>query len=394
MMRDCAVRTEGLVKEYHIYDRPSERLRELFFKTITHRVFRALGPLDIEVRRGETLGVVGENGAGKSTFLKLAAGVIEPSSGTITVNGKVSSILELGTGFNPDFTGRENVFLNGALLGLSSGEVRERMEKIERFADIGEFFDMPVKTYSSGMYVRLAFSLAVHVDADIVVIDEALSVGDGAYQKKCIDRIWELRRKGVTILFCSHSLYTVSTFCDRALWLKDGRIQSIGDTKEVIARYEDYLREKELIEEKEMPVATKNVERKVAQVKDIRLMVDGRPVETSVPHSSNLEVVVDFEIFEETDVYVGFAVDRNDGLCCYGDSMQRQGIRLFRGPGNESMSILFKDIQLLGGAYKFVIFLLDETGICVFDRKESDIVKVSTIKKEWGVCYLHHEWKR
>jgi ABC-type polysaccharide/polyol phosphate transport system ATPase subunit len=205
--------------------------------------------------------VVGENGAGKSTFLKLAAGVIEPSSGTITVNGKVSSILELGTGFNPDFTGRENVFLNGALLGLSSGEVRERMEKIERFADIGEFFDMPVKTYSSGMYVRLAFSLAVHVDADIVVIDEALSVGDGAYQKKCIDRIWELRRKGVTILFCSHSLYTVSTFCDRALWLKDGRIQSIGDTKEVIARYEDYLREKELIEEKEMPVATKNVER-------------------------------------------------------------------------------------------------------------------------------------
>jgi ABC-type polysaccharide/polyol phosphate transport system ATPase subunit len=393
-MKDCVVRTEGLLKEYHIYDRPSERLRELFFKTITHRVFRALGPLDLEVRRGETLGVVGENGAGKSTFLKLAAGVIEPSSGTITVHGKVSSILELGTGFNPDFTGRENVFLNGALLGLSSGQVKERMEKIERFADIGEFFDMPVKTYSSGMYVRLAFSLAVHVDADIVVIDEALSVGDGAYQKKCIDRIWELKETGISILFCSHSLYTVATFCDRAMWLKGGAIQAIGDTKEVVSRYEDYLREKELIEEKETPVAMKNVEKKVAQVKDIRLMVDDRLVETSVPHASDLEVVVDFEIFEETDVYVGFAVDRNDGLCCYGDSMQRQGIRCFRGPGNESMSILFKNLQLLGGAYKFVIFLLDETGICVFDRKESDIVKVSTIRKEWGVCYLHHEWKR
>lgn len=393
-MTDFAVKAEGLLKEYHIYDHPWERLKELFFKTKKHRVFRALGPLDIEVRRGETVGIVGENGAGKSTFLKLAAGVIEPSSGTITVNGKVSSILELGTGFNPEFTGKENVFLNGALLGLSSGEVKERMERIERFADIGEFFDMPVKTYSSGMYVRLAFSLAVHVDADIVVIDEALSVGDGAYQKKCIDRMWELKRNGITILFCSHSLYTVSTFCDRALWLKEGRVQSLGATKEVISRYEDYLREKELIEEKEMPVAMKNVGRKAAQVKDIRLMADGRPVETSVQHSSNLDVVVDFEIFEETDVYVGFAVDRNDGLCCYADGMQRQGMEPYRGPGIEALTIVFKNFPLLGGAYKFVIFLLDETGICIYDRKESNIVKVDTTEKEWGVCYLHHEWKR
>ena len=393
-MKDCVIRTEGLLKEYHIYDRPSERLRELFFKTITHRVFRALGPLDLEVRRGETLGVVGENGAGKSTFLKLAAGVIEPSSGTITVHGKVSSILELGTGFNPDFTGRENVFLNGSLLGLSSGQVKERMEKIERFADIGEFFDMPVKTYSSGMYVRLAFSLAVHVDADIVVIDEALSVGDGAYQKKCIDRIWELRRKGVTILFCSHSLYTVSTFCDRALWLKDGRIQSMGDTKEVIARYEDYLREKEPLGSTGLTVLNSPTEKKVAQVKSVRVGVNGVPVESSIHHLSDVEVSVDFEIFDETDVYVGFAVDRNDGLCCYADGMQRQGMEPFRGPGNETLTIVFRNLPLLGGAYKFVIFLLDETGICIFDRQETDIVKIDTIEKEWGVCVLAHEWKR
>ncbi len=393
-MRNPAVRTRGLLKEYHIYDRPSERLKELFFKTGKHRVFRALGPLDIEVPAGETVGIIGENGAGKSTFLKLASGVIEPSSGTINVSGKVSSILELGTGFNSEFTGRENVFLNGALHGLSSAEVNRRMERIAGFADIGEFFDMPVKTYSSGMYMRLAFSLAVHVDADIVVIDEALSVGDGAYEKKCIDRIWDLKRNGITILFCSHSLYTVSTFCDRALWLREGRAQAIGNTKDVVSAYEDYLREKEPVGNPEVPVSNALTESRIAQVKDIRLSVNGMPVETSIHHSSDVEVSVDFEIFEETDVYAGFAVDRSDGLCCYADDMQRQGMKPFRGPGRETIAILFKNLPLLGGAYKFVIFLLDETGICVYDKKESDIVKVDTIEKEWGVCALSHEWKK
>ena len=393
-MRDLAVSTQGLLKEYHIYDRPSERLKELLFKTRKHRVFRALGPLDIEVPAGETVGIIGENGAGKSTFLKLAAGVIEPSAGAIKVNGKVSSILELGTGFNPEFTGRENVLLNGALHGLSSAEVNRRMERIAGFADIGEFFDMPVKTYSSGMYMRLAFSLAVHVDADIVVIDEALAVGDGAYEKKCIDRIWELKRKRVTILFCSHSLYTVSNFCDRAIWLREGRAQAVGNTKEVVSMYEDYLREKEPAENPEVPVLNAITERKIARVKEIRLAVNSVPVESSIPHSSDVEVFVDFEILEDTDVYVAFAVDRNDGLCCYADGMHRQGMKPFHGPGNETITILFRNLTLLGGVYKFVIFLLDETGICVYDRRESNIVKVDTIEKEWGVCSLSHEWKK
>jgi len=388
------VKAEGLLKEYHIYDDPMERLKELFLKTRKHKVFRAFGPLDIEIRRGETLGIIGENGAGKSTFLKLSAGVIEPSAGTITVNGKVSSILELGTGFNPEFTGRENVYLNGALYGLSTSEINERMEKVARFADIGEFFDMPVKTYSSGMYMRLAFSLAVHVDADIVLIDEVLAVGDGAYEKKCIDRIWDLKKNGITLLYCSHSLYTVANFCDRVMWLKEGRSQSIGETKEVISMYEDYLREKERIESSEKSVVSTAVEKKMAQVKDVRLMANGKPVELQVQHLSDLEVIVDFEILEDTDVQVGFAVDRNDGLCCYADSMHKQGLKPFHGPGRERIAILFKNLPLLRGAYKFVIFLLDGTGICLYDRVESPIVKVTTAEKEWGVCYMDHEWKR
>jgi ABC-type polysaccharide/polyol phosphate transport system ATPase subunit len=393
-MNNVTIKAEGLIKEYHIYDRPLERLKELFLKSPRHRVFRALGPLDIEVRRGEALGIVGENGAGKSTFLKLVAGVIEPTSGKLRVDGKLSSILELGTGFNPEFTGRENVLLNGALHGLSNSEVNKRMGKIEKFTDIGEFFNMPVKTYSSGMYLRLAFSLAVHVDAEIVVIDEALAVGDGAYAKKCIDKIWDLRESGVTVLFCSHSLYTVANFCDRAVWLKEGAMQCVGETKEVLSRYEDYLREKESIQKEEGAVLVHSTGKKVAEVKDVKLVSDGRPVQTSVSHSSDLEVILDFEIFEDADVYVGFAVDRNDGLCCYADSMQKQGLRPFRGRGNQHLALSFRDLPLLGGAYKVVIFLLDETGICVFDRGESPLFKVNTAEKEWGVCSMPHDWRR
>lgn len=392
-MKDFAVKAQGLLKEYHIYDHPMERLKELFLKTAKHRVFTALGPVDIAIPRGETLGVVGENGAGKSTFLKLVAGIIEPSSGVIEVDGRVS-ILELGMGFSPEFTGRENVALNASLHGLSPGELDKRMGKIEKFADIGEFFDMPVKMYSSGMYLRLAFSLAVHVDADIIIVDEALAVGDGAYAKKCIDRMWDLKRNGVTLLYCSHSLYTLTNFCDRVMWLKEGKVQVIGETKEVISIYEDYLREKERIENPEMPLSSVSAERKVAKIKDVRLVSNEKRVVDTVQHSSDLEVIVDFEVFEEVDVYVGFGLDRNDGVCCYADAMHRKDVNAFHGPGSESIGIVFKNLPLLGGAYKVVVFLLDETGLCVYDREESSIFKVDTKEKEWGMCYLQHEWKR
>ena len=392
-MKNVVLKADDLLKEYHLYDHPMQRLRELFLRRAKHKVFRALGPLDIEVRRGETLGIIGENGAGKSTFLKIVAGVTEPSSGQIAAEGKISSILELGTGFNPEFTGRENIYLNGALYGLSREDVSKRMEMIMKFADIGEFFDMPVKTYSSGMYMRLAFSLAVHVDADIILIDEVLAVGDGAYEKKCIDRIWDLKRNGTTLLYCSHSLYTVANFCDRVVWFKEGRVQGSGEPKDIISRYEDYLREKEAQEGRDMPAVRSDTEQKVAEVRNVIIFSGGREVGTSVDHSSDVEVLVDFEIFTDAKVHVGFAVDRNDGLCCYGDSTHRQGLEPLGGPGRKNVRILFRNLPLLSGAYKFVIFLLDETSICLFDRMESTVVKVNTARKEWGLCYMDHEWK-
>jgi len=278
-MDNIVIKAEGLKKEYYIYERPVDRLKEIFLKKKKHRAFNALGPINIQIKKGETIGIIGENGAGKSTFLKLVSGVIEPLSGNIEVKGKVSAILELGTGFNPEFTGRENVLLNGTLLGLTTQEIMNRMNAIEKFADIGEFFDMPVKTYSTGMYLRVAFSLAVNVDADIVVIDEALAVGDGLFEKKCIDRIWELKKNGVTILFCSHSLYTISNFCDRVMWLKEGHIEKIGETKSVISMYEDYLREKENLQHNRDRMVKKiEIESKIAEIKNIEIKENGFPI--------------------------------------------------------------------------------------------------------------------
>ncbi len=393
-MDDIIIKAKGLEKEYYIFERPVDRLKEIFFKQKRHRAFKALGPVNIEIKKGETLGIIGENGAGKSTFLKLVAGVIEPLSGKIEVNGKVSAILELGTGFNPEFTGRENVLLNGTLLGLTLDEINSKIDDIANFAEIGDFFDMPVKTYSTGMYLRVAFSLAVNVNADIVVIDEALAVGDGLFEKKCIDRIWELKRNGVTILFCSHSLYTISNFCDRVMWLKEGRIEKIGETKSVISMYEDYLREKENIQHRKAQIVKKvNVESKIAEIKNIEIKENGLPVKDLLQHGANVEVTIKFDVYQDKFVHVGFAIDRNDGLCCYASSMHMQEEKPFRGFGSKSVKIFFEKFPLLGGTYKVVIFLLDETGICIYDRKESDMFKINTEDKEWGVCYLPHKWE-
>lgn len=201
----------------------------------------ALQDVTFELARGEVLGVVGCNGAGKSTLLQLLCGTLSPTAGDVVVRGRVAALLELGAGFNPDFTGRENAVLNAALLGLSPEEVQRKLPDIVAFADIGEFIDEPVKTYSSGMFVRLAFAVATSVEPEILIIDEALSVGDGAFARKSFERIMELKRGGATILFCSHSLYQVEALCEQALWLNAGRVQAMGPASEVCAQYQAFL---------------------------------------------------------------------------------------------------------------------------------------------------------
>lgn len=236
---EIAIRVENLTKTYKLYDSPGDRVRETFhpFRKKYHHPFNALSNVSFDVKKGETIGVVGRNGSGKSTLLQLICGVLHPTSGSVAVNGRISALLELGTGFNPEFSGRENVYINGAILGLSKDEIDARFDQIARFADIGEFIEQPVKTYSSGMVVRLAFAVAVNVDPDILVVDEALSVGDIFFQHKCMTRMRKLMEKGATVIFVSHDMGAVKSLCGDALLFRDGKLVRKGRAEDVANEY-------------------------------------------------------------------------------------------------------------------------------------------------------------
>ncbi len=246
-MPQSVVALHGVSKTYSIYSSPGDRLKELLTlqRHSFHRQYWALRDLTFDVRPAETFCVIGENGAGKSTLLQLIAGIIQPSAGNLNVNGRVSALLELGAGFNPEFTGRDNVYLNGSILGFSDNEMRRRFPAIEEFAEIGEFIDQPVKTYSSGMLVRLAFAVAIHVDPDILLVDEALSVGDIYFRQRCLRKVHQLRESGTTILFVSHSMPEVKNLGDRALWLQNGNVRALGNTAEVVERFQAAMAEKD-----------------------------------------------------------------------------------------------------------------------------------------------------
>ena len=243
MEKKAAIRVDHVSKMYKLYDRPSDRLRESLGLTRKkcYREHYALTDVNFEVARGETIGIIGTNGAGKSTILKIITGVLNPTAGEVTVDGRISALLELGAGFNMEYTGIENVYLQGTMIGFSEQEIDERLDAILAFADIGEFVNQPVKTYSSGMFVRLAFAVAINIDPEILIVDEALSVGDVFFQAKCYRKFEEFKKEGKTILFVSHDLGSISRYCDRVILLDHGRVIASGAPKEMVDLYKQLL---------------------------------------------------------------------------------------------------------------------------------------------------------
>lgn len=244
---DIAIGVHQLAKRYQIYETPRDRLKQFVLPHVQQLIgaqpkhyfseFWALNDVSFEVKKGETVGIIGRNGSGKSTLLQMICGTLSPTQGHVEVNGRVAALLELGAGFNPEFTGRENIFMNGTLLGLSKQEIEARYDDIAAFADVGMFIDQPVKMYSSGMYVRVAFAIAASMDPSILIIDEALAVGDLAFQAKCMVRLRELMDRGTTVLFVSHDMSSVRNICSKVLWLKQGRAVAYGDPKQVVEAY-------------------------------------------------------------------------------------------------------------------------------------------------------------
>jgi lipopolysaccharide transport system ATP-binding protein len=340
-----AIEFSAVSKSYSIYDSPGDRLKELLTlnRISFHRDFWALRNLSFDIQRGETFCIVGENGSGKSTLLQIVAGILSPTSGAVAVNGRVSALLELGSGFNPEFSGRDNIYLNGAILGFSRKDMDRKYQDIIEFAEIGDFIDQPVKTYSSGMLVRLAFAVAIHVDPDILLVDEALAVGDIYFRQRCMRKVHELRARGITILFVSHATGDVKALGDRALWLDHGCVRDIGETDKVVSKYLAAMTQKdsayvahhrpapvEQIELPEIVTAIPNIDYRFgdgrAEIIGIQVLDEnGRPAGILEP---NTGAVVRISVRAKSDIplpIVGFMMRNHLGVDFAGTNTTREG---------------------------------------------------------------------
>jgi len=392
-MNDLAVAATGLSKAYRVYARPADRLREMVLRRPRHRLFHALADVSFELPRGEGLGVVGENGAGKSTLLKILAGITAPSAGRVEVRGKVASILELGSAFHPELTGRQNIVLNAAMLGLSEAEVRERTPEIIAFSELGEFIDQPVKCYSTGMAVRLGFSIATQVDPEVLIIDEALSVGDGYFQKKCMDRLLQFISSGRTLLFCSHAMYYVSAFCRRALWLRQGRVAALGATAEVVHDYENYLLRKRERPGEELALA-EAARPGPARLLSARLLGgEGEPRRYRHGQPWALEVV--WETSDSTlPFHLGVGINRVDGVEVCAFATRDDGLAPFRDARLHRAELELGELPLVKGEFTVYVFLLDGEGLHVYDQEIlARAFAVESPAYTFGLVRAPHAWR-
>jgi len=394
-----AVVARSLTKDYRLYESPAARILEWVTRRTRHRVHRALDDVSFEQPSGEGIAIIGENGAGKSTLLKLVAGVTLPTSGRIDVSGRIAAILELGSGFHPEFTGRQNIRLNAALLGLSEQEILQREPEIVSWSELGEFIDRPVREYSSGMTVRLGFSIATQVDPEILIVDEALSVGDGYFQKKSMDRMVRFVELGGTLLFCSHALYLISAFCERALWLRNGRVEAFGPTNDVIREYESYLlrRERDQAgERQEAPSLSAQVEKRrtLAHILDVRALD-----RSSKPPCWRSGETVRFEVTCVTDsverpIHLGAHVETDDGkvIASLGSHSSGRG-EPFSGATRYRVQLEVENLPLVKGSYNMSFLLLDEQGLHVYDRRIlRPALLVESNHFESGLVRLAHRW--
>jgi len=400
--KEVAIRIDNLSKVYQIYNKPSDRLKQLLFgnnKKKYYREFSALQNIDFEIKRGETVGIVGKNGSGKSTLLQIIAGTLTPSHGNIQVNGRVAALLELGSGFNPEFTGRENVFLNGAILGISQEEMEQRFEEIITFADIGDFIDQPVKTYSSGMYVRLAFSIAINVEADILIVDEALAVGDTKFQIKCIEKMKEIKQNGTTILFVSHAGEQVKRFCEKGIWLEHGVVKEIGTAANVVNHYEDLLQMDilanqmnensiELNEEIEETHATEE-STILASIKNVSLN------KIRLNTFDELIVTVEYQIYTEfvPNFLLGVALYGGDRKYIFGPNTHLDKYEVPNSKGQHIVQYKIPSLPLMSGTYFIDVGIFVDSGIVCLDYKnEIQKINVESDYFSEGLVYIEHEW--
>jgi len=402
-----AIECEGLGKAYRIYGSPLRRIGEAlsFGAWRGHHEFWALRGVDFKLRRGGALGLCGANGAGKSTLLKVLAGTTRPSEGRFRMGGRVASLLELGAGFHLDFTGRANIMINGIMMGYSRREMQAKIPEIIEFAELGAHIDEPVRTYSSGMGLRLGFSVAVAVDPDILIIDEVFAVGDMYFQKKCVDRIYEFRRRNKTIVFCSHSLYDVRQLCDEALWLRDGRVAGSGSAVAVTNDYSAFqvahIEEHRKATSVSFPgeaVATPTTSSdgrgalpRVLDARVYRLGTDEEVREVSTGDSIEVRVWWENPAPERMPIHVGMAFVRQDMTTCYGTGTHFDGVALSGARGCTVLEL--PRLALLSGQFLLPVFLFDGAGVHKYQEHVlAEPLVVRTPTRDIGLMRLEHAW--
>lgn len=416
-MADSAVQVQNLEKVYRVYAQPWHRLLVPFGGRPRHREFRALDGVSFDLPRGQGLAIVGENGAGKSTLLKILAGITAPSAGRSEVRGKIASILELGSGFHPEFTGRQNIVLNAAMLGLSEVEVRDKTPAILDFAELGDFIDQPVKVYSTGMAMRLGFAIATQVEPDVLIIDEALSVGDGYFQKKCMDRLERFVGAGGTLLFCSHAMYYVSAFCQQALWLKNGRPQALGPVLDVIHEYENFLVAKSgsAASRAEESVSAVASDQEPIAIPEQPLAGPARLIgvrQLAVPgkeHGGNGGAEVDpsrypsgspfrLEVSWATDdptlgFHLGVGINRTDGVEVCSFSTHLDGLPAVSGERRYEVVLEVPALPIVKGEFSLYVFLLDHRSLHVYDQRLLRAAfAVESAEYRIGLINVEHAW--
>jgi len=399
-----------------IYQKYSARHRFKTFKSafVKGNLFKALKPdelvtaldgISFKVEKGVTYGVIGENGSGKSTLLKIIAGIAKPTSGRVSVRGKVSALIELGAGFHPEISGRENVFINGIMLGLSKKEINEKFDEIVKFAELEEFIEAPVKTYSSGMYMRLGFSIAINVNPEILLVDEVLAVGDASFVPKCLDRIDDFRRRKKTILFVSHDLTTVEKICDQVIWLKEGRIQIIGEAKRVIDTYlqdiahkqeDDFevrYREMDLEQRWEEEAREKRWGGREIEIRKVALKgLDSKEKHVFAPNEG---MIIEMDIRASAkikDFVFGIGFFNSKGASCYGTNTHLEDFDPVSIQGEGKVICKIDKLGLVNGTYYLDVAVHKRDGYPYDFHRNLYSFLVSSRHKDEGVSRLSHTW--
>lgn len=386
-----AIELNNVKKIYKIYDKPIYRVVDSVFGSKHYREYHALKGITLNVEKGEAVGVLGKNGAGKSTLLKILTGVTTPTEGSVNINGKIAAILELNSGFDEELSGRENIFLKGTILGYSKDEILEKLEDIINFADIGRYIDQPVRTYSSGMKTRLGFAIAVNSNPDVLIIDEALSVGDDIFKTKCLAKMTEFRKAGVTIFFVSHSMFNVKSFCTKCAWIKDGELVEYGEIGKVSAMYETFLKEEKAKQKaKAKKDSIDGLERK-DYIKISKFKFNAE--KDTFKYGEDIEYSFFYDVKKEFEgLRWSFTVWDAEGNEIYSTDKTGDDYNVESSLGKYKANIKIKDIPLLPGKYLLSGEIRDVVGMIYvgYANKKPFIVESDNYNGS-GITYLSHE---